>query len=242
LIVKDGAFVTTFFPYSTHDLIQLFRRVIKTNLNLQKQIDIMSNISESVENRVESTKKIVDYLRQEFSHFHAFDHVCVLNKIVQKTFSDKEQPQVARIIIFDRSQSQDLEAIINDPLSTIFPLLLGCHIPTYYTFADLLFDKGDACAPDVTYIDYGKIRQMDEKFSEQEYGALVAIRFFEESSTLVVSGLRPCSDGPIPSEINLPRALNNLYHLWCEWCLGSIHHQQFFDCFPMESIIKKYKL
>jgi hypothetical protein len=140
------------------------------------------------------------------------------------------QPCIARIILLDSMDLPEVEEILADPLNVIFPLLLGKFVPTFYSSVGRIVEE-KAFAADVTYVD----RRMGlNAQSDSPYGDLVAIRFFSQSQTLLVSGL-PCSR--VSNNVG-PRntGLDRLYELWQTCC----NRQDIFRKFPMDMLYTKY--
>lgn len=242
LVGEENAVITTFFPYSARDLLLLFRRM-GGNAN---DLAIVEDDSKSVADRVAALAHLILAIRPKLTHFLAFDAVCKERAIRAEQFG-RGQPQIARIVILDESGPHTVEEILADPCSAAFPLLLGQHVPTYFVLAGRLIKDAKACTPDVTFIDHRLNRKDvgpagEGQRNQRKYGDLVALRFFEESNTLIVSGLVPCDLVRDVSEIHPPQALDNLYGAWQKWCAGRTTYQGFFTEFPLANIISSRHL
>jgi nucleoside phosphorylase len=233
LVKKEKAKVTTFFPYTARDLLELSRRqnTIEHNELLG---DILNDESEMAD-RLLKLKRLAESFRKTCGHFHTFDDVCKTEGITETSFG-KGQPAVARIVLLEGWMPSNDDSIVKNPLNAIYPLLLGTNVPTYYASAENLIRDGSACTPDVTFIDRQSLPVAIGKYEE-----VVALRFFEDSNTLLVSGL-PCSDVADKVGSRVPQSLRQLYSLWTGWCGGSLPTQHFFAPFPLGKIIQEYKL
>jgi hypothetical protein len=222
-LIRDEAYITTFFPYSAEDLLQMFRS--SSDDADQIVTDIYTKLAKK-ECIIPDLKKLTNINLTQFNHFTKFNDVCITQKILPFDYR-KGQSKIARVIIFPHSQEEN--DIISDPLNTIFPILLHCDVPTYYTIADKLRNYG-ACSPDVTFIEYKDERE------KNKFDNIVTLRFFEKAKTLVVSGV---SCGKTLDE-EPPRAIHELCKTWQGWCSGVGTHEECFTRFPMDKIKKQW--
>ena len=233
-IIKNESYIATFFPYSARDLLLMLLALRKTTTTPEKINLLHVNWNSPEQEHIIALKDLVNETRHNFMHFQVFDEVCKEKNIN----SCEGPPKIARIIILDRFSS-DINTIVNDPLSMVFPLLLGSSVPTYFTMTDKL-ETLDACAPDITFIKH-KSSQSDV---ENDYRGLVTLRFFAKSKTLIVSGLAPCelcagTSQDISSQF---LAVRNLYIAWKGWSGGDNKFHSIFHIFPMQEIKEKYNL
>jgi hypothetical protein len=115
----------------------------------------------------------------------------------------------------------------------VYPLLLGKWVPTYYSCIGKLVSDKQLVAPDVVFI---QRKSAAGTGSVATLGDLVSLRFFDDSKTLIVSGV-PC-DVAQQSVGHDEIGLGRLYTTWQEWFHGV--GKGVFCRFPTKALLSRY--